>query len=198
LKKQLLTYLVFAFLLPVKAQLYSKKDIAIHQGFMTFHNKSLNNKNNNNNKISWVTELDKNLFLTRFSSLNAGLGCGNYRNLDTATAPFTSSNFFRFKAGLVLHLPQSYTPHDLSPNAFNPFVKAAYNFDIMSNSYEKESGNRLSSSLRLGAGFIVSLSHHIGVMYEFSHNQRVARDYRTYYQHTFGVIINLVEPHKEF
>jgi hypothetical protein len=185
-------------LLPAEAQLYSKKDIAIHQGFMTFHNASLNNKSNNNNKISWVSELDKNLYLTRFSSLNAGLGFGNYRNLDTMVAPFASSNFFRLKAGLVLHLPQFYTPHDLSPNAFNPFIKAAYNFDIFSDSYEKETKQKLSSSLRLGAGFVVSLSHHIGVMYEFSHNQRVARDYRTYYQHTFGIIINLVEPHKEF
>jgi hypothetical protein len=180
------------------AQLYSKRDIAIHQGLMTFHNPVLNNKNNANRKSSWVSELDKNFFLSRFTSLNAGIGMGNYRNLDTSFAAFESSNFFRIKTGLILHLPQFYAHGHLSPRLFNPFIKAAYNFDIAGKKFEDLGGNRLNSSLRLGAGFVVSMTHHIGLIYEFSHNQRVSPDYRTFFQHTFGIIINMEEPYKEF
>jgi hypothetical protein len=180
------------------AQLFSKKDIAIHQGIMTFHNPVLNNKNNANTKASWVTELDKNLGLSRFSSLNAGLGLGNYKNLDNRFSPYESSNFFRLKLGLLLHLPQSYSPHDLSPNFFNPFIKVAYNFDFADQHFRNLGGNKISSSLRLGVGCVVRLNHYVGLMYEFSHNQRIAMDYRTFFQHTFGMIINMEEPARRY
>lgn len=182
----------------LKAQLFSKKDLAVHQGIMTFHNPSLNNKNNSNKRISWVTELDKHLYLTRFASFNAGVGMGNYRNLDDRFEAFESSDFFRVKAGLVLHLPQSYSLRDWSPNGFNPFIKAAYNFDIFSDHYQRVAGNKLSSSLRLGIGCVVRISHYAGIMYEFSHNQRVANDYRTFFQHNFGILINLQAPYTPY
>jgi len=186
------------FYTQANAQLFSKKDMAMHQGFMTFHNASLNNKSNTNKKTSWVTEVDKNLYLSRFSSVNSGIGLGNYKSLDSSFAPFESSNFMRLKVGLVLHLPQRYSVHNLSPRNFNPLVKIAYNFDFFDRHYESMGGNRVSSSLRLGLGFVAKINHYTGFIYEFSHNQRVAPDYRSYYQHTFGIIINLVEPYKPY
>ncbi len=180
------------------AQLFSRKDIAIHQGVMTFHNTSLNNSNNANGKISWVTEFDKHFYLSRFYSFNAGVGVGNFKNLDNRFAPFESSNFFRMNTGIVFHLPQSHTAHNLSPNAFNPFFKVAYNFDISDRHYEALGGNRLSSSLRLGIGFVIRINHYVGFMLESSHNQKVALDYRSFFQHTAGIVINLEAPYKPY
>jgi hypothetical protein len=194
----------FIFLLAIlsipgaEAQLFSRKDLGIHQGIINFHSPILNNKNNNNKLSSWVTEVDKNFFLTRFASFNAGLGLGNYKNMDTRFLPFRNSNFFRMNTGLILHLPQFYSALDLSPNLINPYFKAAYNFDLLEKQPDIENFNRLSSSLRLGLGCIVKLNHYLGISYEASHNQRVAPDYRSFFQHTFGVIINLEAPAKPF
>jgi hypothetical protein len=197
--KKTIIICIFGFLAHhVEAQLFGRRDIGVHQGIMSFHNPSLNNKNNNNNKTSWVTEVDKNLYLSRFASFNAGLGIGNYKNLDDKFAKYESYSFYRIKAGLVLHLPQSYSPRDLTPNAFNPFLKAAYNFDISDQHFENRGGNRLIGSFRLGCGFVIRASHHLGIMYEFSHNQRLASDYRTFFQHNFGILINLEEPYKPY
>jgi hypothetical protein len=173
------------------AQLFGRKDIGIRQGIINFHPDILNNSNNNNSKTSWVTEFDRHFVLTRMSSLNYGLGLGNYRNQDNRFETYENSNFFRVKFGLVLHLPQPYSSTNWSPKRFNPYLIAAYNMDILDYKYGVSNGSRLSSSIKFGGGLVYRLSHELGISYEFSHNSRVTEDYRTSFQHLFGIIINL-------
>ena len=182
----------------MQAQLFSRHNLAVSQGMMTFHNPSLNNQSNTNKKVSWVTELDKHLYITRFASLNTGIGLGNYKSLDTLFKPYQSSNFFRIKAGLVLHPSQHFSYRNLSPKRFNPFIKVAYNVDVLDKNYESTQGHRIAGNLRLGVGFVIKLNHYAGLTYEFSHNQRVSPDYRSFFQHNFGLILNLDPPMKPY
>lgn len=178
-----------------QAQLFGKKDLALQQGIMQFHPKSLNNQSNSNTKISWVTELDKHQNLSRVSNFNWGIGVGDLRNLDSSFKRFQNSSFFRFKAGFVFSLPQHYTPRNWSPKKFNPYFKVSYNIDLHDKAYKDVNASRISSSVRLGFGAVYKLNHNFGLIYEFSHNQRLSHDFRTYYQHNFGLIINFDLPY---
>ena len=177
------------------AQIFGKKDLVLQQGIMQYHPHSLNNQSNSNHRISWVSELDKNLHLSRISSFNVGLGMGDLRNLDSNFSIFQSSGFFRFKAGMVFSLPQHYSPRNWSPNRFNPYIKIAYNLDVHDKTYAAVNNSRLASSVRFGIGGVYKINHHFGLLYEFSHNQRLSADFRTYYQHNFGLIVNFDIPY---
>jgi len=178
-----------------QAQLFGKKDLALQQGILQFHPKSLNNQSNSNSKISWVTELDKHQNLSRISNFNWGIGVGDLRNLDSNFRSFQNSSFLRFKAGLVFSLPQHYTPRNWSPKKFNPYFKVSYNLDFHNKAYKDVNMSRISSSLRLGFGAVYKISHNFGLIYEISHNQILNADFRTYYQHNFGLIINFDTPY---
>lgn len=178
-----------------QAQLFGKNDLALQQGIMQYHPKSLNNQSNSNSKISWVTELDKHQNISRISNFNWGIGVGDLRNLDSNFRTFANSSFFRFKAGLVFSLPQQYTPRNWSPRKFNPYFKVAYNIDLHDKPFKEINQTRVSSSVRLGFGAVYKLMHNFGLIYEFSHNQRLGADFRTFYQHNFGIIINFDLPY---
>ena len=170
-----------------QAQLFGKNDLALQQGIMQYHPKSLNNQSNSNSKISWVTELDKHQNISRISNFNWGIGVGDLRNLDSNFRTFANSSFFRFKAGLVFSLPQQYTPRNWSPRR--------YNLDLHDKTFKEINQTRVSSSVRLGFGAVYKLNHNFGLIYEFSHNQRLGADFRTFYQHNFGIIINFDLPY---
>ncbi len=175
----------------VNAQLFGRNDLGLNVGIMTFHQASLNNSVNTNTRISRVTELDKRFVLGRKTSFETGLGYGTLENLDNRFSSNEHSKFLRIKLGLLLHLPQQYTPTNWSPRKFNPYFKVAYNFDFFDHTYTSVNGNSLGSSLKYGVGAVYRVSHYLGVFYEFSHNQRVTKDYRTFFQHNLGIIINM-------
>lgn len=175
----------------LKAQLFGKNDIGLNVGLLTFHQRSLNNSVNTNTRVSKVTEVDKRWTLGRKTSFEGGLGYGILENLDNRFTGNDNSRFFRVKMGLILHYPQHYSPTNWSPRKLNPYLKVAYNFDFFDHTYVAVNGKSLGSSLKLGIGAVYKLSHYIGVFYEFSHNQRVTKDYRTFYQQNLGIIINM-------
>ncbi|MCC6817323.1 MAG: hypothetical protein IT245_00305 [Bacteroidia bacterium] len=186
----LITLLILQ-LTPAHGQLFGKNDIGLKFGIMTFHQKSLNNSANTNTRVSKLTEIDKRQILGRKTSFEYGIGYGSLQNLDNRFTTNQFSNFFRVKLGLIAHYPQQYTPTNWSPRPFNPYLKVAYNLDFFDKTYSEVNGKSLGSSLRLGIGFVVRLTHQFGLQYEFSHNQRVTKDYRTFYQHSIGLMINL-------
>lgn len=187
--------LFIAFLLltgnHLKAQLFGKNDVSIQYGTLNFHAKSLNNSLNSNNRLSHVTEIDKHIHLARFASICTGLGIGTLQNLDNRFRKHESSQFMRVKLGLVLHLPQAYNPHNWSPKLINPYFKVAYNVDVFNHLYKATEGKSMGSSVRLGLGCIYKINHNIGIVLETSHNQCLSSDFRTYYQHNLGLVINM-------
>lgn len=189
--KQLLTIISLFVYLQSNAQLFGTKDLSIQLGYLNFHAKSLNNSANSNYKISRVTELDKNIKIRRMASLNTGFGIGILQNLDNRFTENQSSKFYRIKVGLVFHSGQHITPNNWSPKRVNPYVKIAYNIDLFDKTYSTVNGSALGSSLRLGFGAVIKLSHRFGLVYEFSHNQRITQDYRTYYQQNIGLVLNM-------
>lgn len=198
MKKLLFIALILVTANNLKAQLFGKNDLSIQYGTINFHAKSLNNSLNSNNRLSHVTELDKHIHLARFASIGTGLGIGTLQNMDNRFKEHESSQFMRFKLGLVLHLPQNYHPHNWSPNSFNPYFKVAYNVDIYNHHYKAIEGKSMGSSVRLGLGFIYKINHNIGVLLETSHNQCLSSDFRTYYQHNIGLMINMDPKHMEW
>lgn len=175
----------------MKAQLFGKNDIGLKLGIMTFHQKSLNNSVNTNTRVSKVTEVDKRIVIGRKTSFQYGLGFGNLQNLDNRFTPNQTSNFFRMKLGLLAHLPQLYSHENWSPRPFNPYLSVSYNLDVFDKTYREINDKPMGNSVKLGVGFVFRLSHHVGVLYEFSHNQRVTKDYRTFYQHSIGLMFNM-------
>lgn len=175
----------------VNAQLFGRKDLSIHRGIMRFDPPSLNNSVNSNGRRTRLFEVDKNFYLKRRISFNTGIGLGNLENLDNRFEAYQSSQFFRLKLGFILHQAQHHTPRNWSPKKFNPFIKVAYNLDLFDHSYSSVNGSTLGSSLRLGLGCVIKINHYLGLSYEFSHNQRVTKDYRTFYQNTLGLVINM-------
>lgn len=175
----------------LKAQLFGKNDLSVQYGTMNFHAKSLNNSANSNRRLSHVTELDKHLHLGKFASINTGLGIGTLQNLDNRFKQHESSQFMRLKLGLVLHLPQAYSPHNWSPKLINPYFKVAYNIDIFNHLYKATEGRSMGNSVRFGLGFIYKINHTTGIVFETSHNQCLSSDFRTYYQHNIGLVINM-------
>lgn len=173
------------------AQLFGRKDISIQIGYMNFHASSLNNTISTNNRISKVTEVDKHLVLGRLLSFDLGAGLGSIRNMDTRFESFDASNFFRIKSGFIFHLPQQHSPTNWSPKGFNPYVRTSYNLDIHDNYFKQVNGGRVTGSVRLGFGFVVKLKHSLGVLYEFSHNQKFGTDNRTFFQQNIGLVINM-------
>lgn len=195
MRATLLLILLSAYSHHLSAQLYGKKDLLLSQGVMNFNYHFLKNKSNTNNRLSWVTELDRHLNISRLSSMQYGIGLGNHRNADTLFRPYDNNNFFRIKLGLLLHLPQKHTAVNWSPNPFNPFVKLAYNFDIMGKAYKETTGSGLSSSVKIALGSVIKLNHCWGIYTEISHNQRVSQDYRTFVQYNLGIMYNLDKPY---
>lgn len=175
----------------LKAQLFGKQDISVQSGVINFHAKSLNNSVNSNYRLSRVTEVDKHIHLGRFASFCAGLGGGNLQNMDNRFTPHQSSQFFRVKLGLVLHLPQAYSSSNWSPKKLNPYFKVSYNIDRFDATYKEIEGRYTVSSVRMGLGAIIKVNHYVGVLLESSHNQCLSSDFRTYFQNNIGVIVNM-------
>lgn len=196
--KNILLLLLLIISTQTFAQLFGKKDISIQQGIMSFHPEILNNGNNSNTRLSWISEIDRNFMITRMSSFNYGIGLGDLRNPDTLFKPYEHSKFLRVKFGLVLHLPQFHTARNWSPKRINPYIKVGYNMDISDYNYGEKYSTRLNSSLKLGVGMVYRISHSLGLQFESSHNQRVSSDYRSFFQHNFGLIINLDLPYQEY
>lgn len=176
----------------MNAQFFGRKSIGIQQGAIFFNESFLNNKNNANNKTSWVTEVDKNLYISRFSSFNMGFGLGNYKNPDNRFEPYQSTNFFRFKFALVLHLPNVMDYDDVTKQKLvAPFFNIGYNFDVLNNTFKAIGSNRVNTNLKIGGGMVVKVRRHFGLMYSLSLNQRVNVDYRTFFQHNIGMVVRL-------
>lgn len=187
----IISFLAFFLINSIEAQYFGKNDLGLSAGFIRFDASSLNNKDNSNGRRSRLFEVDKHFSLKRRISLNTGLGLGNIENLDKRFNAWQSSDFFRVKIGVMLHGRQNYGPRNWSPRRFNPFVKIGYNIDFFDHTYQVVNGNRLGNSVRMGLGAVIKINHYMGLTYEFSHNQRLISDYRTYFQHNIGLIINM-------
>lgn len=193
------TYFIIAIcaliITPAKAQFFGKKSVGLHQGVILFNEPLLNNRNNANNKASWVTEFDKTRSInhSRFFSINYGLGIGNYKNPDNRFESYQSSTFYRAKFSLVAHLPYmgGACSHCSHINRFTPFLNIGYNVDLLNNTFKAIGNNRVNANLRLGGGGVVKLTEYVGFMYGLTLNQRINVDYRTFFQHNFGIIVNL-------
>ncbi len=193
MKKVLIVILILANS-NLKAQYFGSNHIGFHQGIIIFNQAILDNRNNANNKISFISELDKNWKLGKKTSFHSGLGFGNYQNPDNRFEAYQSTNFFRLKMGLMFHLPQILTPRKQAPNLLNPFFKVAYNFDILDRNFRAIGKQKINSNLRLSIGNTVRINHFLGIYTEASLNQRVNIDYRTFFQYNIGLIINLDPP----
>ena len=62
--------------------------------------------------------------------------------------------------------------------------KANKNFKFKSNSH-------FCTSLHFGGGLVFRITEYIGLNYNFSINQRLNNDYRTFAQHKIGLVIGL-------
>jgi len=175
IKTALLSLLCFSMTL-TKAQFFGRNNIGIHQGVILFNPSALNNPNNAK------------------TTFNTGIGFGNYQNPDNRFESYQSTNFLRLKIAMMIHLPQTITHYKTKPNLLNPYFKVGYNFDILNNYFLAVGNNRVNTNLRIGFGNAIRINHFVGLNYEFSYNQRVNPDYRTFFQHTFGLVFNLEEP----
>ncbi len=180
------TLLVFS--METKAQFFGRKSVGISQGAVFFNASSLNNKNNANNKTSWISEFDRFGHISRFWSFNVGGGVGNYKNPDNRFETYQSTDFYRLKIGLFLHLPSQ---SDTKPRLVNPFLLVGYNFDLLNKTFKAIGDNRVNVNMKVGGGLNGRISEHVGCFYMFTLNQRLNPDYRTYYQHNIGMLVNL-------
>jgi hypothetical protein len=196
LKRVLLTYCLLIAIVS-QAQLFGKKDLGLSFGGLNFHSKALNNSVNTNYRVSKITEVDKHVKIKRLSSLELGFGFGTLENLDNRFSAFESSQFFRIKTALLFHLDQRHNPSNWSPKRVNPYIKVGYNLDWFDYKFKNINERSLGSSMALGVGLVIKINHAVGLRYEFTHNQRITEDYRTYFQNSLGLIINLDQAYLE-
>jgi len=189
--KSCLLFVLCTIFLSSKAQFFGYRSIGMQHGIILYSEPILKNTSNANNKISYVNELDKNFKMGKWVSFNGGIGFGNYQNPSNKFEKYQSSNFFRLKPALMFHLPQNISIYKVNPNLINPFFKIGYNFDIMDNTFRAIGYKRLNTSLKLGIGTVIRVNHYVGIYFESSLNQKVNIDYRTFFQHSLGVCINL-------
>ncbi len=177
----------------LQAQFFGRKSIGVHQGIMLFNESALNNKTNANRKASWVTEVDRNAYISKYASFNYGLGLGNYKNPDKRFEPYQSSNFFRVKFALQIHFPNIGDCKDCeNVRRVNPYFIIGYNFDLLSSNFKAIGNNRVNANLKIGGGLVVKLNNNLGLQYGLTLNQRINEDYRTFFQHNVGLIVRLM------
>ncbi|MES2617997.1 MAG: hypothetical protein V4613_08960 [Bacteroidota bacterium] len=198
MRKYLLIALITGITTQANAQFFGNKSVGVYQGLILFNEPILNNRNNSNNKTSWITEIDKTRSIneSRYFSINYGLGIGNYKNPDNRFETYQSSTFYRAKFALMMHLPYAggACSHCSHINLFTPFLSVGYNLDLLNNTFKAVGNNRVNANLRIGGGGVVKLGQYFGLMYGLTLNQRINVDYRTFFQHNFGVIVNLDLP----
>jgi len=187
-------YLILALCyLPLNAQFFSKKNLCISQGIIQFNEPFLANKNNANNKTSLVSEIEKINNISHFFSYSYGFGLGVYNNLDTRFEPFEKSNFVRLKGNLILNLPMlnGNCPSCKTIRMINPYAKIGYLIDKLDKTFKAKSGTYYNTSMNFGVGIILKMNNKMGLNYDFTINQRINNDYRTFMQHKVGVVIIL-------
>lgn len=197
MKKHLIIALLILTGTNARAQFFSKKSVVLNQGLILFNEPILNNRNNANNRASWMTEIEKirHAGQSEWFSWQYGFGIGNYKNPDNRFEAYQSTTFYRAKVGLLLHLPFTKAcDHCIHINRVNPYLNIGYNFDLLNNAFKSTGDNRANANLRLGGGVAVRLGKSFGVHYGLSFNQRVNPDYRTFFQHNIGLIVTLEEP----
>lgn len=171
----------------LKAQWFGQKSLGISQGLIVFDAPVLNNRNNANDRKSWISEIEYFRTISRFWTFNTGAGVGNYKNPDNRFETYQSTNFYRFKFGLMLHLPSGGDKF----RRVNPFLTVGYNFDLLNNTFKAIGDNRVNVNMKVGGGLAVKIKGPVGAFYTFTLNQRVNPDYRTFFQHQFGVLVAL-------
>jgi len=186
-----LIFILTLYYLPLNAQIFGEKSIAISHSFMQFNEPFLANKTNANNKTSWVSEIEKINNISRFFSYSYGLGLGVYNNLDTRFDAYKKSNFIRLKGNLICHLPKTECSNCSGIRLINPYAKIGYLADKLDNSFKDKSGSYFNSSMNFGGGLVFKITDFVGLNYDFTINQRINNDYRTFSQHKIGVVINL-------
>lgn len=194
---RLLFTLLLLNYLPLNAQFFGGKSIAISHSLIQFNEPFLANKTNANNTTSWVSEIEKTKSISNFFSYSYGLGMGVYNNLDTRFEIYEKSNFVRLRGNLICHLPllNIGCDHCNGIRLLNPYFKIGYLTDKLNQNYKSKSNSYFCSALNFGGGVVLRLSEFIGFNYDFSVNQRLNNDYRTFAQHKVCIVIKLSKPY---
>ncbi|NQW42995.1 MAG: hypothetical protein HQ463_06150 [Bacteroidetes bacterium] len=202
--RYLFSILLFIYI-PLKAQFFSRKSISISQSFIQFNEPFLANKTNANNMTSWVSEIEKiksifkpsrNSNLPNFFSYSYGIGIGAYNNLDTRFEAYEKSNFIRLRGNLIFHLPVVNSQKKISINQVTPYFKIGYLIDYLDKNFKFKSNSHFCTSMHFGGGLVFRITEYIGLNYNFSINQRLNNDYRTFAQHKIGLVIGLHQSFK--
>ncbi|MBC7425333.1 MAG: hypothetical protein H7321_02255 [Bacteroidia bacterium] len=160
---------------------YSYKSISFGTGIMSFNPHFLDNRNNSNNLRSMISELSF-IKMNRKFSCSIGAGIGSIRNMGTEFGPFESSDLYRLKFSLNPKLVKLFF--------YETYIygTVGYNFDYLSNNY-KAGYKALNSNVNAGLGISCRALSHLNLFYQFTVNQKLGQDYRTFSQNTFGISI---------
>ncbi len=202
---RLLLAILLLVYLPLKAQFFGRKSIAISHSLMQFNEPFLANKTNANNATSWVSEVEKinsfkpsrNSNLNNYFSYSYGIGLGVYNNLDNRFEVYEKSNFVRLRGNLICHLPEMpKLEFGTTINKITPYFKIGYLTDKLDKNFKAKSNSYFCSSMNFGGGVVFRATDFIGLNYDFSINQRLNNDYRTFAQHKIGLVIALYHSFK--
>lgn len=157
-------------------------------GVMQFNSSLLYNPNNQNSRASYVSSFYINQN-NKIVNPILGIGIGHIKNMGSEFPLEASSDVFRLSLGVITFGGAKWSQKFKEKN-IRPHVKLAYTLEHITQ-------NRLGGFVpnvgtwQLGGGLWFGLAKGVLVGYNYTLNQRLAQDYRTYHLHEFGFCFDL-------
>jgi len=186
----LILLFVLLISIPTQGQIIASKSISIQAAVLDFSSKWLNNPGENNKRLSSMSQIEFSAPLSRYFSPYIGLGLGHMKNLAPEYLKETGSDFTRLSFGIILNPNNGFFFLSDKPKTIEPYALIGYQFDWIEQN--KEVGYKSSvGSMGFGAGCWISIAPQLNIGYRYTLNQKLGQDYRSFNQHTFGVLIGL-------
>lgn len=187
--KLILTLILFAYI-PTQGQVIAKRGLSIQGAVLDFSSKWLNNPGPNNKRLSFMSMIEFSAPLSPYFSPYVGLGLGHLKNLAPEYLKEIGSDFTRLSFGIILNPNNGHFFLNDRHKTIEPYALIGYQFDWIEQN--KETGYRNSvGSMGFGAGFWISVASQLNIGYRYTLNQKLGQDYRSFNQHTFGLLIGL-------
>lgn len=186
-----LLFVLFCLLLSgmSNGQIIRNRYIAIQGGAIDFSTRWLKNPQPQNHRISAFSCIEYGYPISDFFTVYSNISLGHLKNMGADFQSEIGSDFFRIGLGLLLNPNNGKFFLNNRSKMIEPYGIIGYNFDIIN---QNPAGfNRTIGSVCFGAGFWTPIADKLCVGYRYSINQRLAQDYRTFNQHTIGMLISL-------
>lgn len=157
-------------------------------GVMQFNSSLLYNPNNQNSRASYVSSFYINQN-NKIVNPILGIGIGHIKNMGSEFPLEASSDVFRLSLGVITFGGAKWS-QKFREKKVRPHVKLAYTLEHIAQNSLGGFGPNVGT-WQLGGGLWFGLAKGVLVGYNYTLNQRLAQDYRTYHLHEFGFCFDL-------